>query len=139
MITSFDQDLHDIAKEHNQVVIVERLTHHIQRIREGMDEMKVTMREMAAAIAKLAVIEERQNQDRAAMERAFNAIDNLAKKHDHTTDRIMTLIETLENSVDELKAAEASNKQVRTWVFGLVTIIGMAVLYTLLSKIGLST
>ena len=35
-----DDDLHSIAKEADDVVRIERLTHHIQRIREGMDEMR---------------------------------------------------------------------------------------------------
>jgi len=36
-------DLHDLAPERNDVVRIERLTHHIQRIREDqMDEIRAT-------------------------------------------------------------------------------------------------
>lgn len=38
-------DLHSIAQEHDAVVRIERLTHHIQRIREDqMDEIRATVR-----------------------------------------------------------------------------------------------
>ena len=86
------EDLHDIVSASNETVRIERLVHHIQRIRDGVAEMKDAMREMAAAINRLAVIEERQNQDRAALERAFNAISDVAKKHDHTTARVMEAV-----------------------------------------------
>lgn len=56
----YDPDLHDIAKESNHVVQIERLTHHIARIREGQDDMKNSMQKMADAMSRLALVEERQ-------------------------------------------------------------------------------
>ena len=56
----FDSDIHDIAKEASEVARLERLTHHIQRIREGQDEMKASMQKMAEALTRLALVEERQ-------------------------------------------------------------------------------
>ena len=38
-----NDDLYSIATEHNEIVRIERLTHHIQRIREDqMDEIRAT-------------------------------------------------------------------------------------------------
>lgn len=36
------ENLDDVLSAHNDVVRIERLTHHIARIREGMDEMRAT-------------------------------------------------------------------------------------------------
>ena len=43
MIMADSDDLHSIANEPNEVVRIERLTHHIQRIREDqMDDIRAT-------------------------------------------------------------------------------------------------
>lgn len=36
------ENLDDVLSAHNDVVRIERLTHHIARIREGLDEMRAT-------------------------------------------------------------------------------------------------
>jgi len=110
------EDLQDIVNAHNDTVRIERLTHHMQRIREGVAEMKDAMREMAAAINRLAVIEERQNQDRAALERAFNAIADVDKKHDHTTTRVMEIIEKIEARTRALEMAQPLQNKTAEWV-----------------------
>lgn len=72
-----EQDLHAIASESNEVVRIERLTHHIQRIRDSMDEMKNAMREMASAVTRLALVEERQAATSTAIDRLSDAIEKL--------------------------------------------------------------
>lgn len=59
-------DLHSIANEPSDVVRIERLTHHIARIREGMDEMRkgqdelrASMKQLADALTRLTLVEER--------------------------------------------------------------------------------
>ena len=43
MMNNPHDDLHGLASEHNEAVRIERLTHHIQRIREDqMDEIRAT-------------------------------------------------------------------------------------------------
>jgi methyl-accepting chemotaxis protein len=73
-------DLKAITTEHNEVVRIERLTHHISRIREGMDEMKSAMKEMAQAMTRLALIEERQTNAHAAMDRMGKALDKVEER-----------------------------------------------------------
>lgn len=131
-----DDDLHSIASEHDDVVRIERLTHHIRRIRESQDKMETTLGKLADAVNRLAIIEERQNQDRAAMERAFNAIAELSKKHDSSTERVMTYIERIENRLVELERVEGLNKQARYWLFGAIGTGGAAILYALMRSIG---
>lgn len=100
------EDLHDIVNAPDETMRIERLAHHIQRIRDGVAEMKDAMREMAAAITRLAVIEERQNQNRAALERAFNAISDVAQKHDNTTAHVMEIVEKMEARMRALEMAQ---------------------------------
>lgn len=49
----------------------------IESISGDMAEVKATMRELAAAVSKLAVIEERQTTTNGAIERAFKEIQSL--------------------------------------------------------------
>jgi chaperonin cofactor prefoldin len=72
-----DDDLHSLNKEVDEVVRIERLTHHISRIREGMDEMKSAMKEMAQAMTRLALVEERQTNTTTAMDRMGKALDKI--------------------------------------------------------------
>lgn len=47
---------------------------------EDMKDVKTAMREVAHAINRMAVMEERQSQDRAALGRAFGAIEKLGTR-----------------------------------------------------------
>jgi ribosomal protein S15P/S13E len=55
-----NDDLHSIANEANDVVRIERLTHHIQRIREDQHAMRTAIERMSEAVTRLALVEERQ-------------------------------------------------------------------------------
>jgi hypothetical protein len=77
----------------------------VESMSADMAEIKVAMRDMAAAIGKLAVIEERQTQANAAIERTFRVMD----KHD---ERIRTLEE-----------AQPLQKQAADWVGRVVAIV----------------
>lgn len=130
-------DLQDIVNAHNDTVRIERLTHHMQRIREGVAEMKDAMREMAAAINRLAVIEERQNQDRAALERAFNAISDVNKKHDHTTTRVMEIVEKIEARMRALEMAQPLQNKTAEWVEKAIFAAAAATVMFVAGKAGL--
>lgn len=131
------EDLQDIVNAHNDAVSIERLTHHMQRIREGVAEMKDAMREMAAAINRLAVIEERQNQDRAALERAFNAISDVSKKHDHTTTRVMEIVEKIEARMRALEMAQPLQNKTAEWVEKAIFAAAAATVMFVAGKAGL--
>lgn len=131
------EDLQDIVNAHNDTVRIELLTHHIQQIREGVTEMKDAMREMAAAINRLAVIEERQNQDRAALERAFNAISDVNKKHDYTTTRVMEIVEKIEARMRAVEMAQPLQNKTAEWVERAVLAAAAAAVMLVAGKAGL--
>jgi len=54
------------------------LTHKVESLHEDMSEMKVVMRDIAAALTKLAIIDERQAQMHEAQDRIFSTL----KSHD---------------------------------------------------------
>jgi len=72
-----NDDLHSIADEHNEAVRIERLTHHMLRIRESVDKMEASMAKMADALTRLALVEERQSATSSALERLGDAIEKL--------------------------------------------------------------
>ena len=55
-----EDDLNSIAKESNEIVRIERITHHIQRIREDQHAMRAAIERMSEAVTRLALVEERQ-------------------------------------------------------------------------------
>lgn len=74
------------------------LTLKLQVLHEDVGEMKSVLKDLTAAITKLALIEERQTQAAAAQERAFGV---LAK---------------LEERVSSLEAHVPANKRVSVWL-----------------------
>lgn len=81
---AFDPELHSLAKEHDQVVIIERLTHHIARVREQQQallEEQRAMREaitrVSEAITRIALVEERQAMTSTAIERLVDTMDKI--------------------------------------------------------------
>jgi DNA repair ATPase RecN len=131
------EGLHDIVNAPNDMVRIERLTHHIQRIHDDMDEMKDAMREMAAAVNRLAVIEERQNQDRAALDRAFNAISDVSKKHDHATTRITEIVDKIESRMRALEMAQPLQNKTVEWVEKAIFAAAAAAVAFVVGKAGL--
>lgn len=70
-------DLHSITKESSDIVRIERLTHHIQRIREDQHAMRAAIERMSEAVIRLALVEERQATASTAIERLVQSIDRL--------------------------------------------------------------
>jgi len=82
-----NDDLNSIATEHNEIVRIERLTHHIERIREGMDEMRkgqdelrASMKQLADALTRLTLVEERQSSTSSAIERLARSNEKLDER-----------------------------------------------------------
>lgn len=80
LIMTNSDDLNSIAKESNEVVRIERLTHHIQRIREDQHAMRAAIERMSEAVTRLALIEERQAAASTAIERTMQAIEKLDER-----------------------------------------------------------
>ena len=73
-------DLNSIAKETNDVVRVERIAHHIQRIREDQHAMRAAIERMSEAVTRLALVEERQATASSAIDRLAQAVEKLDER-----------------------------------------------------------
>jgi hypothetical protein len=78
------------------------LTHKVESLHEDMGEMKIVMRDVANALTKLALIDERQANMLEAQERIFN------------------LIERLDNRVDNLEKEDGKQSLATGWVYAAV-------------------
>ncbi len=56
------------------------LMHHISTLRSDVDEIKTIMRELANAVTRLALVEERQAATSTAMDRMARAIERLDER-----------------------------------------------------------
>lgn len=112
-------DLHSIAKESSEVVRIERITHHIQRIREDQHAMRAAIERMSEAVTRLALVEERQ----AA---ASSAIDRMAQA-----------LEKLDERLRRLEVAEPMQAKAAEWVQSAVWAAAAAAVMFLAGKAGL--
>lgn len=78
------------------------LAHRLDTLHEDVGEVKSALRELAAAVTRLALIEERQTQAAAAQERAFSALENL------------------EQRLAKLEHQAPANKRVSVWIDRMV-------------------
>ena len=114
-----DDDLHSITREPNDVVRVERLTHHIQRIREDQHAMRAAIERMSEAVTRLTLVEERQ----AA---ASTAIDRLAQT-----------LEKLDERLRRLEVAEQTQARTAAWVQAALWALAAAAATFIAKKVGL--
>jgi Tfp pilus assembly protein PilN len=88
------------------------LTHKVEHIHSDMGEMKKVMSDVANALTRLTIIDERQSQ---MME---------------TQGRIFKILDKLDARVDVLEKSEGKQNQAATWVFGAVWgAAGLLVMY----------
>ena len=78
-----NDDLHSIAQEHDAVVRIERISHHIQRIREDQHAMRAAIERMSEAVTRLALVEERQTAASTAIERIVQSQEKLDERLRH--------------------------------------------------------
>ena len=119
MMTNPHDDLHSIANEANDVVRIERLTHHIQRIREDQHAMRTAIERMSEAVTRLALVEERQ----AA---ASSEIDRMARA-----------LEKLDERLRHLEMAEPMQAKATEWVQSAVWAAAAAAVMFMAGKAGL--
>jgi len=74
------------------------LSHKLQTLHEDVGEMKAVLKDLTAAITKLALIEERQTQAAVAQERALKALERVEQR-----------VSVLESHVPE-------NKRINVWL-----------------------
>jgi hypothetical protein len=76
------------------------LTNKVESLHEDMSEMKVVMRDIAAALTKLAIIDERQEKMSETQGRIFKVLDNHAER------------------INELEKDDRRQSLAVNWVFG---------------------
>ena len=114
-----DDDLHSIANETNDVVRIERITHHIKRIREDQHAMRAAIERMSEAVTRMALVEERQASASTAIERLVHALEKLDER------------------LRKLEIAEPMQAQSSEWVRNAVwALAGLAVMF-IAAKAGL--
>lgn len=99
---------------------VATLNTRLQVLHEDVTDIKTVLKDLTSAITKLALIEERQSQASAAMERAFKAL------------------ERIEERVSELEKRVPMNDHMNRWVERIITAVVMAVVVFALQKFGIS-
>lgn len=114
-----DDDLHSIAKESNGVVCIERIAHHIQRIREDQRAMRAVIERMGEAVTRLALVEERQAT-------ASSAIDRMAQT-----------LEKLEERLRRLEVADPMQTKAAEWVQSALWAAAAAAVMFVAGKAGL--
>ena len=113
------ENLDDVLNAHNEVVRIERITHHIQRIREDQHAMRAAIERMSEAVTRLALVEERQ----AA---ASSAIDRLAQS-----------LEKLDERLRHLEVAEPMQAKATEWVQAALWALATAAAMFIAGKAGL--
>lgn len=129
---ALDTILHKVAK-------IETLHTKVDGLIDIQKRQDLTLEKLTDAVSRLAVIEDRQNSDRGALERAFNAIKEVAQKQQETSDKLTALVSDVEARVDALETAETHNTRVRNTLYAAVGVLLLGMLYKLMSLIGINT
>ena len=111
--------LHSTTNEPSEDVRIERIAHHIQRIREDQHAMRTAIERMSEAVTRLALVEERQ----AA---ASSALDRLAQT-----------LEKLDERLRRLEVAEPMQAKAAEWVQSAVWAAAAAAVMFMAGKAGL--
>lgn len=113
------ENLDDVLNAHDDVVRIERLTHHIQRIREDQHAMRAAIERMSEAVTRLALVEERQAAASTAIE------------------RLVQSIERLDERLRRLEVAEPMQAKAAEWVQSAVWAAAAAAVMFIAGKAGL--
>lgn len=129
---ALDTILHKVAK-------IETLHTKVDGLIDIQKRQDLTLEKLTDAVSRLAVIEDRQNSDRGALERAFGAIKEVSQQQQQTAEKMADLLANIEARVDVLETAETHNTRVRNTLYAAVGVILLAMLYKLMSFLGMGT
>lgn len=119
--------------------LIEVIAARLDVMHKDMGEMKSGMMRLADAITKLAVVEERQTQDRQALERAFKAIERQDTRLDGFNTANMEACRAMESRIDKLEAAAPETKRATDWVmtavWGALGLLGVFIGPRILEKL----
>lgn len=109
----------------------------IEVIMHKVVKVEASMEKVADALTKLAVIEERQTADRAALERAFAAIQRSDERCAESFEKTVAKLEKIENRIDTLEQAAPITAQTNQWVNQAMWAAAAVAATVVLSKIGI--
>lgn len=127
---ALDMIVHKVSK-------IDVLVEATRKLEEQHSRLESSITKMADAVTKLAVIEERQDQDRKEMADLRSMLAEMARKYNSSMGRVMTAIGRVEDRVDELEKAEPMNAQARRWMFGALGLLATIFIYALANMLGL--
>lgn len=106
-------EIHTERREDNML-----LNARLDALHGDVGEIKTAMKDLTAAITKLALVEERQSQASAALERAFDGIA-----------RVDSRVTTLQDRVIELEKHDVGQNRIVAWadkaVWGAAGLLAM--------------
>lgn len=113
------QDVYPPMQPHARESLVEVIAVKLQNLHDDVSGMRDVLKELANAVTKLAVIEERQGQAAQALERAFIAL------------------EKVETRLGSLEKSQPLQQQSVDWVNRGMWAAAVAVAYFVAKKVGL--
>jgi CHASE3 domain sensor protein len=122
---------------HGALLERRRIDPTIEMIAHKVVNMEHSLDKLTEAITKLAVIEEKQTTDRAALERAFMAIQKSDERCTMMCEKITEKLEKIELRTDTLEHAAPANAQVQQWVTSAVWAAAGLAAYVVVHKMGL--
>ena len=127
---ALDMIVHKVGK-------IDVLVETMRKLEDQHTRLEMSVTKLADAVTKLAVIEERQAQDRKEMVDMRSALVEMVRKHDASTERVMQAVERLDDRVDALEKAEPMNAQTRRWMFSALGLLATIFIYALANILGL--
>lgn len=127
---ALDMIVHKVGK-------IDVLVESTRKLEEQHSRLEASIAKMADAVTKLTVIEERQAQARKEMADLRSALAETVRKHDASAERVMQVVERLDDRVNALEKAEPMNAQTRRWVIGAVGLLATIFIYAVAHLLGL--
>ena len=121
----------------NKVGKIDAVVEATRKLEEQHMRLESSITKMADAVTKLAVIEERQAQDRKEMADLRSALAEIVRKHDASAERVMQAVERLDDRVNALEKTEPMNAQTRRWVIGALGLLATIFVYAIANLLGL--
>lgn len=124
------EDPHGAINRRGTDPLIEMIAHKVGNMERSMDKL-------TEAITKLAVIEEKQSADRAALERAFMAIQKSDERCTSMFEKTVAKLEAIDARVDGLEAAAPTNAMTSGWILEGARYLAMVVAVYVLTQTGL--
>lgn len=113
------------------------LDQKVSSLCNDFSDVRSSLKELTAAINRLALVEERQAQLTLTVERVFKALDRLEQRAEKDRGEIRIDLEKLDTRVVNLEISEPMERQTSKWVIaaatGLITLMATVIVPRLAS------